>query len=78
LINNLRLKSFFMKDYYLYSDVELMREIKADNMLAFDGLYKKYYKKVYKFGYSLLKSQEEAEMRRNIFGKIEQNPGYTN
>jgi hypothetical protein len=31
-----------MKDFILYSDEELMQEIKADNMFAFDVLYKKY------------------------------------
>jgi RNA polymerase sigma-70 factor (ECF subfamily) len=50
-----------MKEFILYSDEELMREIKADNMFAFDVLYKKYSKRLYKFGYSLLKSREEAE-----------------
>jgi RNA polymerase sigma-70 factor (ECF subfamily) len=51
----------YMKDIGLYSDVELMREIKADNMFAFDILYKKYSKKVFNFGYSILKSTEESE-----------------
>ena len=50
-----------MKDIVSYSDGELMREIKADNMFAFDLLYKKYSKKVFKFGYSILKSTEESE-----------------
>jgi RNA polymerase sigma-70 factor (ECF subfamily) len=50
-----------MKELILYSDEELMREIKADNMFAFDLIYKKYSKKLYKFGYSLLKSHEETE-----------------
>jgi RNA polymerase sigma-70 factor (ECF subfamily) len=50
-----------MKDFLLYSDEELISEIKADNMLAFDGFYKKYSKKIYKFGYSILKSSEDAE-----------------
>lgn len=50
-----------MKDFLLYSDEELMREIKANNMIAFDVLYKKYCKKLYKFGYSILKSEEETE-----------------
>lgn len=50
-----------MKDYLLYSDEELMQEIKADNMFAFDVLYKKYSRRIYKFGFSILKSQEEAE-----------------
>jgi RNA polymerase sigma-70 factor (ECF subfamily) len=50
-----------MKDFISYSDEELMQEIKADNMFAFDLLYKKYSARLYKFGYSLLKSQEETE-----------------
>jgi RNA polymerase sigma-70 factor (ECF subfamily) len=50
-----------MKDYFLLCDEELMREIKADNMFAFDVLFKKYSKRLYKFGFSILKSKEEAE-----------------
>jgi RNA polymerase sigma-70 factor, ECF subfamily len=50
-----------MRDIISYSDEELMKEIKADNMFAFDVLYKKYSKKVYKFGYSILKSKIESE-----------------
>jgi RNA polymerase sigma-70 factor, ECF subfamily len=50
-----------MKDTILYSDEKMMQEIKADNMFAFDVLYKKYSKKLYKFGFYILKSQEEAE-----------------
>jgi RNA polymerase sigma-70 factor (ECF subfamily) len=50
-----------MKDIILYNDEELMQEIKAGNMFAFDALYRKYNKKLYKFGFSILKSTEEAE-----------------
>lgn len=50
-----------MKDLTSCSDDELMREIKADNMFAFDLLYRKYNKKLYKFGLSILKSTEESE-----------------
>jgi RNA polymerase sigma-70 factor, ECF subfamily len=50
-----------MKDFSLCNDEELMKEIKADNMLAFDLLYKKYSKRVYKFGFSILKTREESE-----------------
>ena len=50
-----------MGEYSLYSDEKLMQEIKADNMFAFDILYKKYSKRLYLFGYSILKSQEETE-----------------
>jgi RNA polymerase sigma-70 factor (family 1) len=50
-----------MKDFGSYTNEELMREIKADNMLAFDALYGKYSRKLYKFGYSILKSKEDSE-----------------
>ena len=50
-----------MKDFSLYSDEDLIREIKADNMVAFDVFYKKYSKKLYKFGFSIIKSQEDTE-----------------
>jgi len=50
-----------MKDFDSYTNEELMHEIKADNMLAFDALYGKYSRKLYKFGYSILKSKEDSE-----------------
>lgn len=63
-----------MKDFALYSDGELMREIKADNMFAFDVLYKKYSNRVYKFGHSILKSQEESEnLMQDVFLNLWEN-----
>ena len=63
-----------MKDFILYSDEELMQEIKADNMLAFDVLYKKYCKRIYKFGYSILKSPEESEnLMQDVFLNLWEN-----
>ena len=50
-----------MKDYSRYGDEELMKEVKAGNMLAFDTLYRKYSRRLYKFSYSILKSTQEAE-----------------
>jgi RNA polymerase sigma-70 factor (ECF subfamily) len=50
-----------MEESFLNSDEKLMQEIKADNMFAFDVLYKKYSKRLYKFAYSILKSSEESE-----------------
>lgn len=38
-----------------------MQEIKADNMFAFDVLYKKYCKRLYKFGNNILKSNVDTE-----------------
>lgn len=57
-----------MKDFSLYSDEGLMQEIKAGNMFAFDALYGKYCSRVYKFGYSILKTREEAEnLMQDVF-----------
>jgi RNA polymerase sigma-70 factor (family 1) len=50
-----------MEDFILYNDEELMQEIKADNMFAFDTLYKKYSRRLYKFSFSILKSTEDSE-----------------
>jgi RNA polymerase sigma-70 factor (family 1) len=50
-----------MKEYSYYTDKELMKEIRAGNMLAFDALYRKYSKRLYKFSQSILKSKDEAE-----------------
>ncbi|NMB70702.1 MAG: RNA polymerase sigma-70 factor [Bacteroidales bacterium] len=50
-----------MKGLSVHRDEDLMMEIKAGNMLAFDLLYRKYCSRIYKFSYSLLKSKEEAE-----------------
>jgi len=38
-----------------------MREIRADNVFAFDVVYRRYSKRIYKFSFSILKSHEEAE-----------------
>jgi RNA polymerase sigma-70 factor (ECF subfamily) len=60
-----------MKEFISYSDEELMREIKADNMLAFDALYKRYSKKVYQFGEAILRSQGESEsLMQDVFLKL--------
>jgi len=50
-----------MNDFNSYTNEDLMQEIKADNMFAFDALYGKYSRKLYKFGYSILKSKEDSE-----------------
>ena len=63
-----------MKELTSYSDEELMHEIKADNMFAFDILYKKYCKRVYKFGYSILKSTEDSEnLMQDVFLNLWEN-----
>lgn len=50
-----------MQDFSQYDDADLMREIRADNMFAFDALYSRYSKRLYKFAFSILKSVEESE-----------------
>jgi RNA polymerase sigma-70 factor, ECF subfamily len=50
-----------MEDFAVYSDAELVHEIREDNMFAFDALYERYSKRIYKFAYSILKSVEESE-----------------
>ena len=63
-----------MERFVEYSDDELMQEIKADNMFAFDVLYKKYCIRVYKFGYSILKSREESEnLTQDVFLSLWEN-----
>jgi RNA polymerase sigma-70 factor, ECF subfamily len=51
----------YMNLYAKCTDGELMKEIKAGNMLAFDELYRKYSKRLFKFSYSILKTTEDAE-----------------
>jgi RNA polymerase sigma-70 factor (ECF subfamily) len=63
-----------MQELTSYSDKELMREIKADNMLAFDTLYNRYSKKVYQFGEAILRSQGESEnLMQDVFLKLWEN-----
>ncbi len=50
-----------MKDFTLFSDGELMHEIKEGNMFALDALYGRYSKRLYKFSFSILKSVEDSE-----------------
>lgn len=44
-----------------FTDADLMSEIKAGNMKAFDQLYNRYCKKLLSFSISIIKSREEAE-----------------
>ena len=50
-----------MSRFGQYNDEELMHEIKAGNMLAFDELYRKYSRRLHKFSYAMLKSTEDTE-----------------
>jgi len=60
-----------VKEYSQLSDEQLMSEIKAGNMLAFDTLYHKYNRRIYKFAVSILKSSEDAEnILQDVFLKL--------
>lgn len=50
-----------MKKKLPQSDYKLLQEMQADNMLAFDELYKRYHKRLFHFANSILKSREDAE-----------------
>jgi RNA polymerase sigma-70 factor, ECF subfamily len=50
-----------MTDIYSHSDEKLLQEIMAGDMSAFDILYSRYSKRIYKFAFSILKLQEDAE-----------------
>lgn len=50
-----------MNRHVLYSDDQLVNEIKTGNVFCFDILYKKYSRKIYSFAFSILKSGDEAE-----------------
>jgi RNA polymerase sigma-70 factor (family 1) len=53
------------------SDEVLMLEIRSGNMLAFDILYRKYSARLYKFAFSLLKTNEDAEnIVQDVFLKL--------
>lgn len=63
-----------MKNSVLYTDEELMQGIKVDNMFAFDLLYKRYCNRVYKFGYSILKSDAETQnLMQDVFLRLWEN-----
>lgn len=50
-----------MSKYSSYDDESLMSELRAGDILAFDEIYRKYSKPLYKFSFSIVKSHEEAE-----------------
>jgi RNA polymerase sigma-70 factor (family 1) len=60
-ILTLEFKPVPMKNIVILNDEQLMKEIKADNKFAFDTLYRQYSKKLFQFGFSILKSTEETE-----------------
>jgi len=57
-----------------HDDRELVIQLQAGNMLAFDAIYKKYNQKLFRFAYYVLKSREDAEnIVQEVFVKIWEN-----
>jgi len=50
-----------LKEEPQYSDLDLVRQLKANDMTGFDMLYRKYSQRIYQFSFSILKSQVDAE-----------------
>lgn len=60
-----------MAEQHAYSDNELIRRLKKDNIEAFNQLFYAYSSKLYHFAYGYLKSKEDAEeMVQEIFSRI--------
>ncbi|MFW5821729.1 MAG: RNA polymerase sigma factor, partial [Bacteroidota bacterium] len=63
-----------MKNKVPHSDNKLLQEMQADNMLAFDTLYKRYHKRLFHFANSILKSKEDAEnIVQEVFVRLWEN-----
>lgn len=55
-------------------DSETIKQFKADDMSAFDVIYRKYSKKLYRFAYGILKVQTDAEeIVHEVFIKVWEN-----
>jgi RNA polymerase sigma-70 factor (family 1) len=50
-----------MQDNSIKNDNLLVQNLSKSNILAFNSLYKKYSRRLYRFAYGYLKSEEEAE-----------------
>lgn len=52
-------------------DSETIKQFKADDMSAFDIIYRKYSKKLYRFAYSIIKVKPDAEgIVHEVFIKV--------
>ena len=52
-------------------DIETIKQFKADDMSAFDIIYRKYSKKLYRFAYSIVKVKPDAEgIVHEVFIKV--------
>jgi RNA polymerase sigma-70 factor (ECF subfamily) len=60
-----------LKEEPQYSDLDLVRQLKANDMTGFDMLYRKYSQRIYQFSFSILKSQVDAEeIVQDVFFKV--------
>jgi len=63
-----------MSDSRQIIDSETIKKFKADDMSAFDVIYRKYSKKLYRFAYGILKVQSDAEeIVHEVFIKVWEN-----
>ena len=63
-----------MNNKFIDSDNKLLQEMQADNMLAFDILYKRYHKRLFHFANSILKSEADAEnIVQEVFVRLWEN-----
>ena len=59
---------------YQHTDSQLLEQMQADNMLAFDEVYKRYQKRLFHFANYILKSNEDAEnVVHEVFIKLWEN-----
>ena len=66
-----QIKQNILAEQPVYSDNELIRELKKGNIEAFNQIFYAYSSKLYHFAYGYLKSKEDAEeMVQEIFSKI--------
>lgn len=57
-----------------HTDAQLLEQMQADNMLAFDEVYKRYQKRLFHFSNYILKSNEDAEnVVHEVFIKLWEN-----
>jgi len=69
-----QVKNRNMVDLKKFSDAELLEQIQAENMLAFDTVYKIYHKRLFHFSNYILKSKEDAEnIVHEVFMKLWEN-----
>ena len=52
---------YVVKDFSNYSEQELLNAMKRDNFLAFNEIYKRYWKRLFAFANNILEDQDDCE-----------------